>query len=900
MAKSQQAGAARRAETRAASARAGAAGSPEAIKADLSPDAAEPESLSRAELIEEVRRLRAESGDSRQGGDLDGSEPESAAKRLARLEAAILAMPVGFMLCDENDRLVIKNNRFQLHDSRGERDRPGTSFEDIVRFGLEIGVYLDGVRDPETWLRERLQKHREPDGPVVQLIRDGRHIQVEERRLADGSTVGTYADVSRIKQTETALDQARLLAEKANRTKASFLANMSHELRTPLNAIIGFLELLLSDTGRTLDPERQREYIVDIDMAAKHLNAIITDILDISRVESGQYDISLESVTVSETCEQIGRMFEPQADEKGLTLDLKLETTLDTTIQADRRAFRQMLINLVSNALRYSEAGGQVEIGARATSDSVEVWVGDQGIGIAASEVAEVVKPFYRGLQSKAGDSGGLGLGLALTNMLIELHNGSLHLDSQPGQGTTATLRFSRDDQILSASVDRAFAGPPGPGAAGRLCLSPSFARSVEPPCALRSSFPLFSPVDSLPGIGPRFAGLLEQLAGPHVVDLCWHLPSGLIDRRYAPKLARGRAGAHRHPDAPGRRSSGAAQQASALSRLLLRRDGLDRAGVLPQQGRLPGQDPARGRDPAGQRQARGLQQRSADDPPRPHRPARGAGRHDAGRAGLSADRRPHPANARQGGGGGPGAGARAAGVAGAGPPGSSRLAGLAGVPHDRAWPRGRGRPLADEPAARPPGLRRVAGQPARPGPGPRPSEAPGRPVDPRRRPAPRGDPRGAAVPAHGLSDDRRRGDPRRHGLIGPHAAPAAGRRRQRQDRGRAARHGRSRRGRRPGRADGTDRDPRPPAPRHRQGPGLSRRHRSRAPDRPRQGQDPRGDPRAHRQRRGRHRGRHPRAVPGGRRVPQPGAGRDRRAASLRRPPAPDADTARVRASTSW
>ena len=403
----------------------------------------DPEDMGKAELVDEVRRLRSEAAAQRHLTNVADLDEESTKRRLALLESAIAAMPVGFMLFDSQDRLVIKNNRFLCHDIHGQRDRPGTTFEEILRFGLELGIYLEAARDPEAWVAGRMKAHAKPKEPLIQLTRDGRYIQIQERRLPDGSTVGTYTDVSHIKEAEQALDQARLMAERANRAKTVFLANMSHELRTPLNAVIGFIELLLSETGQAVSEERRLDYLRDIDMAAKHLSSIITDILDISRVEAGQYDISLQPLQIDEACEQVVRLFKPQALQSNLTLDLDVQLDTDATLQVDARAFRQMMINLLSNALRYSRPGGRVEILAQKAEGSIEISVTDQGVGISQAELREVMKPFYRGSEPLDRGAGGLGLGLALTSMLIELHGGALALESELGRGTKATLRFA-------------------------------------------------------------------------------------------------------------------------------------------------------------------------------------------------------------------------------------------------------------------------------------------------------------------------------------------------------------------------------------------------------------------------------------------------------------------------
>ena len=404
----------------------------------------DPSRMTREALVKEVRRWRADSAVACHLTDVSNLDEDSARRRLAILENALAFMPVGFGLYDADDRLVFKNNRFQLFDDRGERDRPGTCFEDILRFGVETGTYPDALDDPEAWVAERLAQHAHPGDRIMQRTNDGRHILIEERRLDDGCTIATYTDVSQIKQAEETVDRALQDATRASNSKSVFLANMSHELRTPLNAIIGFAQVLLSP-GLTVTSETKRqEYLQDILDAARHLLAIISDILDVSRVEVGGYKVVKQPVDVLEICRAVYRMFEIEAAKAEVSLSISADDPASMVWHADPRALQQMVINLVANSLRYTASQGRIDIAIRQTGDALCIDVADNGSGIPADELREVVKPFHRGKESPRHSPGGLGLGLALTSMLMDLHGGELRLASELNAGTTATLWFPR------------------------------------------------------------------------------------------------------------------------------------------------------------------------------------------------------------------------------------------------------------------------------------------------------------------------------------------------------------------------------------------------------------------------------------------------------------------------
>ena len=217
------------------------------------------------------------------------------------LTEAIEAISEGFSLYDAEDRIVVCNTRYKEMFSYGrDMAMAGTSFETITANALRHGLILDAQSDPQRWLAERLARHRNPGDPHVQHRSDGRWIRVSERRTANGGVVATYADITEIKQHEAELDSlvhelkvARDAADQANMTKSGFLANMSHELRTPLNAIIGVTEMLQED-ARDLKRDDEIEPLDRVVRAARHLLALINDILDLSKIEAGRMELHAE------------------------------------------------------------------------------------------------------------------------------------------------------------------------------------------------------------------------------------------------------------------------------------------------------------------------------------------------------------------------------------------------------------------------------------------------------------------------------------------------------------------------------------------------------------------------------------------------------------------------------
>jgi signal transduction histidine kinase len=220
----------------------------------------------------------------------------------------------------------------------------------------------------------------------------------------------------------------------ANRHKSEFLANMSHELRTPLNAIIGFSEALREKMFGELNA-KQEEYLNDIHASGRHLLSLINDILDLSKIEAGRMELDVQGFAAPAALEAALSLVRERAQKKGIRLSLDVDPAL-REVRADERKFKQILLNLLSNAVKFTPEGGRIAVDARLNGAGLEIAVSDTGVGIAPKDQAAVFEEFRQvGPRSE-----GTGLGLALTRRFVELHGGSIRLDSAPGQGTTFTF----------------------------------------------------------------------------------------------------------------------------------------------------------------------------------------------------------------------------------------------------------------------------------------------------------------------------------------------------------------------------------------------------------------------------------------------------------------------------
>jgi len=291
------------------------------------------------------------------------------------------------------------------------------------------------VRKKDYELQFRL---RRPNGGIRFIHCEGR-CKIDSKTGEVEALFGIMQDITERTLHERALQEAKDAAESAYASKTRFLANMSHELRTPLNAIIGFSEMMQSQLLGPVGNARYLGYIGDIQRAGRHLLDLINDILDMSKIEVGKYELHAEEINVGKLISLALNMVEGHANEA----QVKLVTDglpMDIQIMADRRALMQILLNLLSNALKFTEAGGAVEVRCLRELGGVALVVSDTGIGIPQDKIDLVTRPFEQVDSEYTRRHDGSGLGLAITKDLIELHGGTLEINSEVGVGTTVTV----------------------------------------------------------------------------------------------------------------------------------------------------------------------------------------------------------------------------------------------------------------------------------------------------------------------------------------------------------------------------------------------------------------------------------------------------------------------------
>ncbi len=310
----------------------------------------------------------------------------------------------------------------------------------------------DTEREPEKWAAHAatLDRH-EPFQDFVYLTKirgDTAYLSVSGKPVFDERGEfqgyrGTTRDVTEKIIAEGKLREAKVAAETASAAKSAFLANMSHELRTPLNAIIGFAEALNQGYFGSLNA-KQSEYLRDIRASGNHLLLLINDVLDVAKIEAGKLDLDRESLNIADEIEACLRLVRPKAGDSRINLVATLPPDL-TLYAADRRAIRQVLLNLLSNAVKFTPKGGEVTIEARNEPDGgIRISVTDTGIGIAPKDLPRVIVPF--GALGRNVDfvrqNEGTGLGLPLSKSLVEMHGGTLEMQSELGRGTTAIVHL--------------------------------------------------------------------------------------------------------------------------------------------------------------------------------------------------------------------------------------------------------------------------------------------------------------------------------------------------------------------------------------------------------------------------------------------------------------------------
>jgi two-component system, cell cycle sensor histidine kinase PleC len=382
-----------------------------------------------------------------------------------RLKDAIENISEAFVLWDTESKLVLCNSKYQqFHSLPASVCVPGTHYNVVAQSSREpvVKQYVPGQIIDRSGARS-----------VEVQLADSRWLQINERRTKDGGFVSVGTDITALKKQEenllssektlmetvrdlqkerqTAEEQSQRLAEladkyasekgraeAANRSKSEFLANMSHELRTPLNAIIGFSEVMTNEFFGPIGTPKYIEYANDIRRSGQFLLDVINDILDMSKIEAGRLDLELEQVSFPNLLEEVMRLVGPRASEGRISVIQ--ETGEAKPFRADRRALKQVMINLMSNAVKFTPEGGTVRITGRSGEAGFVFTIADTGIGIPQRDIQKLGRPFEQVENQFTKSRGGSGLGLAISRSLVELHNGRLDIASTVGRGTTVTV----------------------------------------------------------------------------------------------------------------------------------------------------------------------------------------------------------------------------------------------------------------------------------------------------------------------------------------------------------------------------------------------------------------------------------------------------------------------------
>ena len=373
------------------------------------------------------------------------AESEVAAAH-ARLKDAIESIPAELTIYDADDRLVLGNTRvYENNPELATVLRTGSSYDELLRTTAEAGLVMDAQGREEHWFLERRALHASAESTSVHERRDGRWVQLFERRTSEGGTVNVGVDITDLKAREKALEQAKMAAEAGDRAKTEFLANTGHELRTPLNAVLGFAQIMESELHGPLGSPEYREYAHDILQSGEHLLAVVNDILDMSKIEAGKLELHEDEIDLGEVLDACIPIVRGQAEDAGLDLTVSVPCELPR-IHADPMLVKKMVINLLSNAVKFTEPGGSVNVSIQFDRcNGPSLCVQDTGIGMRAEDIPRVLMPFEQVDGALARNYEGTGLGLSLTKSMIELHGGAIEIESRLGVGTAVRLQFPNE-----------------------------------------------------------------------------------------------------------------------------------------------------------------------------------------------------------------------------------------------------------------------------------------------------------------------------------------------------------------------------------------------------------------------------------------------------------------------
>jgi len=370
-----------------------------------------------------------------------------------RLWDSIETVRDGFAIFDTDNRMVLSNPAYvRLFDGL-EEVQPGISYVRLLQLACEEGLIDTGEMAPSDWRTMMLQRWmRDEMEPVTVRLWNGEYVRVMDRRGADGDIVSLVINITETITHQREIEVAQRKAETANRTKSAFLANMSHEIRTPMNGIVGMSDLL-RDTQ--LDDE-QKLFVDTIYNSAEALLVIINDVLDFSKMEAARLSLFPEPFDLPQLLSEVIMLLRPAAENKGIKLDLDLNPCVPNTLIADPGRLRQIITNLVGNAIKFTSEGAvsiRVNGSFAVSPPTLSIEIEDTGIGIPATKLSEIFGEFNQVEAAQNRRFDGTGLGLAISKQLVELMNGTIWVNSIEGDGSVfgVTLQVeTANDQPVS------------------------------------------------------------------------------------------------------------------------------------------------------------------------------------------------------------------------------------------------------------------------------------------------------------------------------------------------------------------------------------------------------------------------------------------------------------------
>ena len=391
----------------------------------------------------------------------DVTKQKEAEKALASQEALyrtlIEAAPQVIWVADADGQVALLNKAWHEFSGLTDEESLGTRWAEALHpedLPDVLAKWERAYTHGETYSGEC--RFRAKDGSYQTFIFIGTPVRDNSGNIINW--VGINTDIADRVQAEIALQEAKEAAEYANRAKSEFLATMSHELRTPLNAVIGFSEILRDEILGTINDE-QKEVVLDIHTSGNHLLAMINDILDLSKIEAGKMELQLENFSIKEAVTEVNTIVTALANRKQIQLSLEFDQAV--SIEADKIKFKQILYNLLSNAIKFTDEGGTVTTKFEVSSSALLGSVTDTGVGILPQDREKLFQPFTQLDASRTRAHSGTGLGLALTNRLIQLHGGKIWVESEIEKGSTFSFTFPLRQQEEGVEVTALEASSP-------------------------------------------------------------------------------------------------------------------------------------------------------------------------------------------------------------------------------------------------------------------------------------------------------------------------------------------------------------------------------------------------------------------------------------------------------